>query len=123
MLRFLVALILTAVIIGGVVELALYQGLFPKPSFFVKTLIFLSAITIIIYVYLYRVNKPDFFLQLYLLTMVFKLVAYCVYNYIMITRDRAGAINNVIFFMVTYFIFTILEIGFLHVKITGRKKG
>lgn len=122
LLKFFIALIFTAIVIGGIVELGVYEGLFDKPSFFLKTLIFLTAITLIIYLYLYKVNKPDFFLQLYLLTMVVKLLAYCVYNFIMITKDRSAAIGNVVFFMVTYFIFTALEIGFLHYKITGRNK-
>lgn len=122
LLRFLFTLVLTAVAIGAIVQLGVYEGFFTKPSFFLKTLIFLTAITFIIYLYLYKVNKPDLFLQLYLLTMVVKLLAYCIYNFIMITRDKSAAISNVVFFMITYFIFTALEIGFLHFKITGRNK-
>lgn len=115
-------LLLTAAVIAATVLLAASSGYFAKPSFFLKTLILLTFATGMIYVYLYKANKPEFFLQLYLLTMVVKLLAYCAYNLVMIISDRAAATGNVVFFMVTYFVFTILEVGFLYRKITGRDK-
>ncbi|MBT1699818.1 hypothetical protein KK083_23220 [Fulvivirgaceae bacterium PWU4] len=120
MFRFFIALLLTAAVIAATVLLAASSGYFAKPSFFLKTLILLTFATGMIYVYLYKANKPEFFLQLYLLTMVVKLLAYCAYNLVMIISDRAAATGNVVFFMVTYFVFTILEVGFLYRKITGR---
>ena len=72
-----------------------------------------------IFVYLYKVNKPDFFVQLYLLTMAVKLVAYGAYNLLMILKDKSGAAENVVFFMILYLVFTTLEIVFLYRKITG----
>jgi hypothetical protein len=120
--RFFIALLLTAVAIAAVVLLAASSGYFIKPSFFLKTLVLLTFSTAVIYVYLYKASKPEFFLQLYLLTMVVKLLAYCAYNLVMILKDKPAAVGNVIFFMVTYFLFTLLEIGFLYRKIAGGNK-
>jgi hypothetical protein len=86
------------------------------PSFFYQTLVFLLFSTIVIYAYLYKVSKPDYFVQLYLLTMAVKLLAYGAYVYFMIMGDANGAIENVVFFMITYFLFTTLEILFLYRK-------
>ena len=49
--------------------------------------------------------------------MAVKLLAYGAYMLGMILQDKAGAAANVVFFMVVYFVFTALEIGFLYRKI------
>jgi hypothetical protein len=98
------------------------QGYFVKPSFFLTTLLLLFLVTTIIFLYLYNAKKPQFFLQLYLFTMLMKLVLYCVYNFIMVTRHPKGAMGNVVFFMATYFVFTALEIVFLYRKIASNSR-
>lgn len=122
MSRFFISLLLTAIILGAFTWLASQRGLFPQPSFFLTTLIFLTFGTGLIFIYLYKATKPDFFILLYLLTMVLKLLAYCGYNLVIILKDKAGAIPNVVLFMVTYFVFTALEIGFLYRRIAGGNK-
>jgi hypothetical protein len=119
LVRFLFSLLLAAALIAAAVLYGVDTGYFNKPSFFLKTLALLTICTAFIYLYLYKANKPAFFLQLYLLTMVVKVLAYCAYNLVMIMSDRPAAIGNVVFFMVAYFIFTALEIAFLYSKITG----
>jgi hypothetical protein len=57
------------------------------------------------------------FVQLYLLTMVVKLVAYASFNLIVILKDRADASANAVFFILAYVIFTGLEVTFLFKKI------
>ena len=90
------------------------------PTYFFQTFIFLVFGTSLLFVYLYKFNKPDFFVQLYLLSMMVKLIDYGAYNFIMIMDDKGGATQNVIWFVVLYFIFTALEIGFLYRKITNQ---
>ena len=96
-------------------------AVFQAPSFFLSTLLLLAVSTGVIYRYLHKADSGVFFVQMYLLTMVIKVLAYGAYNLIMILRDKASAVENVVFFMLTYFIFTALEIGFLHRKIDTRK--
>lgn len=120
MIRFVLALTVSALVVAGLTALV-YGQLWtqPLPSFFYQTLIFLVFTTTTIFVYLYKVNKPDFFVQLYLLTMAVKLVAYGAYNLLMVLKDKSGAAENVVFFMILYLVFTTLEIVFLYRKITG----
>jgi len=120
LIRFFVFLLATALILGGAVWVGHGQGFFPMPTFFYQTLMFLLFGTAIIYRYMVRVKKPDLFVQLYLIMMVLKLVAYAVYCWVMVTQNKAGAGANVVFFLVVYFVFTALEIGFLHQKISAK---
>lgn len=120
MIRFFISLAVATALIAGFVLWGVDETWFQRPSFFVQTLIFLVFSTGLIYVYLYQAKKPTFFLQLYLLTMVLKLLAYCAYNFVMILNDKMNAVGNVVFFMITYFLFTVLEIAFLYHKISGQ---
>jgi hypothetical protein len=86
------------------------------PTFFWQTLIFLNFSTLLIYYYVIRSGK-NAFVQLYLLTMVLKLFAYCAYNIAIILQDRENAGINVGFFMITYLVFTTLELVFLYKRI------
>jgi len=88
------------------------------PSFFFQTLALLLFGTGLLFVYLYRFGQPSLFIQLYLLSMIVKLLAYGAYIFFMIIEDRTEALQNVIWFMLLYFIFTILEVFFLHRKIS-----
>jgi hypothetical protein len=104
-------------VIGGVTWFGSSSAYFSKPSFFPQILVFLLFSTSLLFVYLYRAAKPVFFVQLYLLTMALKLLAYLAFNVVIILHDKAGAAVNVMFFLSVYFIFTALEIGFLFHKI------
>ena len=120
MARFFISLFAAAAFIALVTLFGVDQGMITRPTFLYKTLVILVLTTGIIFVYLYTARKPQFFLQLYLLTMVVKLLAYCAYNLVMVLSDRASAIENVVFFMVVYFVFTFLEIAFLYRKISAQ---
>lgn len=120
MIRFVIVLTVSALVVGGFTWGAYaLQWIDQFPSFFYQTLIFLVFSTTTIFAYLHKINKPDFFVQLYLLTMAVKLLAYGAYNLVMIVKDNAGASVNVVFFMMLYVIFTVLEIAFLYRKISG----
>ena len=119
MIRFFIALTVLTGIVAGAVLYGVQQSWFEKPTFFPITLGFLVFGTALIYVYLYRANTTGYFVQIYLVTMVMKLLAYCGYNLLIILKDRSSAVGNVVFFMITYFLFTALEIAFLYGKISG----
>lgn len=120
MIRFGIVLTAAALVVGGFTWGAFaLQWIDQFPSFFYQTLFFLVFSTITIFAYLHKIDKPALFVQLYLLTMAVKLLAYGAYNLVMILKDKAGASVNVVFFMTSYVIFTVLEITFLYKKITG----
>ena len=121
MIRFFFTLLTVALVLSTVAWVSADSRWIPSlPSFFVQTTIFLLFGTGLLYFYLYRFNKPDFFIHLYLLTMALKLLVYGAYNFFMIIDDRKGAVSNVVWFMTLYFIFTALEIAFLYQKISKR---
>jgi hypothetical protein len=116
--RFFLALaFVSACLVGIAFGLKSIQWIDGLPSYFFQTLIFLLFGTSLLYAYLYKFNRTDFFVQLYLLSMAVKLIAYGTYNFILIEDDKPGAVGNVGWFLVLYFIFTALEIFFLYKKI------
>ena len=108
------ALLMMAVAYGSVGQPWLNE----LPSYFFQTLILLLFGTGLLYIYLYRFNRQDLFVHIYLLSMVVKLLAYGAYNFFMIIDDEAGAVSNVSSFMLLNLIFTLLEIVFLYKKIS-----
>jgi hypothetical protein len=115
LVKFILWLLITAAFILGVFQFALMQGwISQKPSFSYATVFLLTFVTAVIYRYLYKLSSPEFFVQLYLLLMVVKLIAFLGYNVFMVLKDKPGAAANVIFFLIGYLIFTALEIVFLY---------
>lgn len=121
MIRFVVTLTTVTLLIVGLAYLSLdQQWVSALPSFFYPTIILLAFSTVVIYRYLYRIKEPAQFTQFYLLLMVVKLAAYLGYNILMVLEDRKGAMANVVFFLILYFVFTIIEIAFLYRIVTAK---
>ena len=91
----------------------------PLPTFFIETLFLLSLSTLLIVVYLLRSNSA-YFSQLYLLTVVVKLIALVGFVFWMLYDDYPNAIPNIVFFLICYVVFTAAEVIFLYEKITRR---
>ncbi len=118
MIRFFVVLAASALVIGTFGWMAREQEWIAiLPSFFYQTLIFITFGTGLMYRHLYKANKPGAFVQLYLFMMVVKMIAFGAYAFMIVLKDREGANQNIVFFIICYFIFTALEIGFLFQKI------
>ena len=112
MKNFLITLTVTAFVIFAVGA----WGLEAPPVYFYRTLIFLFVTTAGLYRFLLRTKqqRPDFFVQFYLATMVIKLIAYGAFMFVLVRTLSEKAMPDVLFFMIVYFIFTALEIGFLY---------
>lgn len=112
MIKFLV----TITIVAGAILAFGGWVIDPLPEYFYRTLVFLFVSTVGLYRFLLRTKqqRPDFFIQFYLATMVVKLIAYGAYMFVVVTSQETKAVNDVAFFMIVYFIFTALEIGFLY---------
>lgn len=112
MIKFLITLTVAAVLIlaAGV------WGAEPAPTFFYHTLIFLFVSTVGLYRFLLRTKqqRPDFFVQFYLATLAIKLIAYGVYVFLIVRNHPEQAMQNIVVFMIIYFLFTAIEIGFLY---------
>lgn len=119
MIRFVLSLLLCSALLLGLshfLQRGGYLDIFP--TFLIETCVFLFLSTVLIFYYLIR-RGHGAFVQLYLLTMVIKLLAYGGYNIFMILEDRPNAGLNVGFFMITYILFTTIELVFLYRRISS----
>ena len=123
MIRFFLVLSVAALAIAGIMMVAIrLTWIDALPSFFYQTILFLMFATFVVFRYLYKADKSGFFVQLYLLTMAVKFIAYGVFNVIVIREDPAGAASNVAFFIFSYLVFTALEVVFLYRKISHSER-
>jgi hypothetical protein len=116
LIRFLVALISAAIVIVGATYLLVQQRAISLPTFLWPSLILLLLSTAIIFRRIYNSQQSQFVI-VYLGTLVIKLVAYLGYAVALLVFDKDSGVENVIFFLVVYFVFTFLEIMFLYPKI------
>jgi hypothetical protein len=113
-LKFFVVLTLAAFALWGILEVMInYDWLKARPSYSFEILALLYSATLIIYYYLGRVSENTF-VQLYLLTMAIKILAFASFALLMVMNDKPGVVSNVAFFLLAYLVFTVLEIGFLY---------
>ena len=117
MIRYLIVAIALALILG---TYPLWTGL-ELGSFFIPTLtlIFLSSVGLHFLLLKAKIKMPGYFVQIYLLSLVIKLLAYFGYLLFIILEDRAGAIVNTVFFLIAFFLFTATETWFL-VRVVNR---
>jgi hypothetical protein len=121
-LKFSIALTAAALLAWlGVVAGAANEWIETAPSFYRETLAFLFLTTLIIFYKLTHV-RDSMFVQFYLLSMAVKLLAYASFNLVIVLKDRVGAAENVIYFMLVYTTFTILEIAFLYRRFSSSAK-
>jgi hypothetical protein len=84
-----------------------------SPSYPTEIISFLGVSMATIFYFLNRRLGSPSFVQAYLISITVKMLAYGVFILIIILMDRMGAIPNVILFMVSYLLFTVVEVGFL----------
>jgi hypothetical protein len=112
LIKFLISLVFAT----GAILVVGHWGLDMLPGYFYQTLIFLFVSTAGLYRFLLKTKqqRPEFFVQFYLATMAVKLIAYGAYVFLVVRKQPDEATANVAFFMIVYFIFTFIEIGFLY---------
>lgn len=112
MIRFILTTTIVAIILG-VTGYFIFETL---PAFFYPSLILLFVSTVGLFRFLLktRQNNPGVFVQLYLATIAIKLIAYAGYIFFMVKKQPEMRAENMVFFMVSYVIFTALETVFLY---------
>lgn len=108
--------LITLTLVAGLFLAVGFWGIEVVPGYFYRTIIFLFVCTVGLYRFLLKTKqeRPDYFVQLYLLTLAIKLMAYGVYVFIVIRSQPGQVVPNIVFFLVVYFIFTAIEITFLY---------
>ncbi len=107
LLVVLSAAILWFTLLSGWISLA--------PSYAFEIVVLLALTTLVIYYYLFQWSKtkPQLFAQFYLLSIAIKIAAYGVFVAIIVVLDPKMAISNAILFLISYLLFTVLEVLFL----------
>lgn len=115
-----IGILLLAALIATVVGTSILPV---QPTALFQIVIFLFVSTAGLFIYLLKTKRerPDFFVQFYLLTMAVKLIAYAGFMIFIILKDRDEARLNVITFLFTYLLFTALEIAFLYRKVNSNR--
>lgn len=115
MIRFI---LLTAAL-AGILLLAVFKGAqwnwIPLPGFRYIIVGYLFAVTASLGVFLLkRIKRPaENFVVAYLGTLVLRLFLFVGFVIVIVFLDRSGASANGAYFMVCYFLFTALEVGYL----------
>jgi hypothetical protein len=112
----LIKFLITLILVAGIILAVGFWGFETLPGHFYQTLLFLFVSTVGLYRFLLRTKqqRPDFFVQFYLATLTVRLIAFGTYVFLMARSQPEQAPSNIVFFMVVYFIFTAIEIGFLY---------
>jgi hypothetical protein len=111
MLRFTGILFFTA---AAIHLIAFYSGwLTSSVSVSVIANVFMFAMTLTAYRIVSGIDDQRRFTQVYLATIVIKIIAACAFTAVLIVLDRAHAKSNVVFLLVIYAVFTAIEVGFL----------
>lgn len=86
----------------------------------IEILLFVFIATVVNFNYLYKVESPDLFVRMYLFMMALKLLAFGAFVVVIILLDKPAAKGNIVFFIITYILFTALEVGFLYKRISTK---
>lgn len=113
-MRFFIATTLASLALLGITY---FSGLVPVPPTLSPAITIFLALTTLAVFYLVESRRKKGamnFTQVYLITVVAKILVYGIFVVIIILSDRPNASANAIFFLVGYFLFTALEVIFLY---------
>lgn len=118
MARFLIGLFLIAVLLLLLLWWGQAEGWWAMPSFSKEIILVMALLTAILFFYLrmIRARQPGIFNMFYLLSIAIKLMAGLSFIGYVVWSDRAAAAGNALLFVVSYSLFTFLEVYFLVVR-------
>jgi hypothetical protein len=124
MLRFSLSLSALAISILGVLSAGEKFGWFLTPSFSRATLLFLWLSHLIMYGMVVRQLKLRHadFVRLYLGLTVLRILFFGVFIFLIIRIDRSGAYQNALLFLISYFLFTTLEVAALYRVVSHKNR-
>jgi len=109
MLRFTITLLAAAVVAQCIVLSG--NWISTAPSIVLN--VFLSGLTLLVYRIVSGIADNRRFTQVYLATIVIKIIAACSFGGVLIFLDRSNAKPGVILLLVLYFVYTAIEVSFL----------
>lgn len=116
-LPFALLAALTGCLLYGALWLGVSQGAFSMPSFAVEITVISIMTAASIYMVLARTKDPRLFVNIYLLSIVMKLIFYSALLLIIRFIAVKTLMPNAVFLMVAYLVFTTLEVAVLFRKV------
>ena len=111
MTRFGVSLLVVGVAAWCVAWFGRWLNIAPVAAGVAEAILFVA--TLLVYALVTHASDPQRFTQMYLLSIVVKMLVTCVVIVVLILVDKNHARGNVLFLFVVYVLFTIVEVIFL----------
>jgi hypothetical protein len=123
LLRFLIILVLLSLSILAIVYLGDRHGFFITPSYSLEVILYIAGSTAGVYYLVQKKPEAILFTQTYLLSIVLKMLTGSIFILVIIFADRQHAFGNATLFLISYGLFTSVEIAFLYKTVNRQKPG
>jgi len=122
-LRFLISLSVATVLLVLILWGGTFLNWWMFPSFWKEVVFFLFFITLIITNYLFKLRQKQqqVFVQFYLLSITLKMIAGLGFVFLLLWKAPTEVRGNVGLFIISYLLFTGLEVNFLMRKANPQK--
>ena len=119
MFRFTASLLAVAALAQLI---ALYSGWMTGPPVFsVLMNVFMLSLTLLVFRIVSAINDRQRFTQVYLATIVIKILAVCSLAAVLIILDRNHARSNVVFLLILYAFYTAIEVAYLVLAVRSKQ--
>ncbi len=123
MLRFVILVFLLSASIFLGVQTGVSNSWFGQPSFTNEIIALLAISHVGMYSIITRQlgQRPEDFVKIYLGSTVLRILFFGLFIFVIIRIDPVSASRNAVLFLITYFLFTGLEVAALYVAVNGQK--
>lgn len=123
MIRFGWMTAIMACLLAGAVLLGVRQNWFDRPGYLEVIISFVAVATLVIYGFTSRkvTEAPEDFIRIYMTATVVRILLFGAGVALMVYLDPNGATANALLFLVTYLLFTILEVAVLWQEVNAKK--
>lgn len=99
------------------------KGWFAQPSYSEEIILFLAFTHILLYNFIVRQlgQRPEDFVKIYMGSTVLRILFFGLFIFLVIRWDPPSRTSNALLFLVSYFLFTLLEVAALYVRVNARK--
>lgn len=123
MLRFVISVLLLSAAIFLIVRTGVSSAWFMQPSFSNEIIALLAVSHLGLYWIITRQlgQRPEDFVKIYLGSTVLRILFFGLFIFVLIRIDPVSASRNAVLFLISYFLFTSLEVVALYVAVNGQK--
>lgn len=123
MLRFILLAVGLSLLLVVCITAGAQGGWYHQPSYTHVIVLFLAVSHIGLYRFVVKHmdQRPQDFVKIYLGTTVLRILFFGVFIFLIIRLDPRSSTSNALVFLVSYFLFTGLEVAMLYVAVRGQK--